>query len=47
MCEDERHTLPLDAKLGLEVAQDVAEVYVEELRDKKADQRHRRTRDRN
>lgn len=29
--EDERHALPLDAKLGLEVAQDVAEVYVKEL----------------
>ena len=29
--EDERHTLPLDAELGLEVAQDVAEVDVEEL----------------
>lgn len=36
VCEDEWYTLPLDAKLGLEVAQDVAEVYVEELRDKKA-----------
>lgn len=31
VCEDERYTLPLDAKLGLEVAQDVAEVYVKEL----------------
>lgn len=33
--EDERYTLPLDAKLGLEVAQDVAEVYVEELTEKR------------
>lgn len=31
MCEYKWYTLPLDAKLGLEVAQDVAEVYVEEL----------------
>lgn len=31
VCEDERYALPLDAKLGLEVAQDVAEVYVKEL----------------
>lgn len=31
MCKDKGHTLPLDTKLGLEVAQDVAEVYVKEL----------------
>ena len=31
MREDEGHALPLDAELGLEVAQDVAEVDVEEL----------------
>lgn len=31
VCEDERYTLPLDTKLGLEVPQDVAEVYVKEL----------------
>lgn len=36
MCEDERYTLSFDAKLGLEVAQDVAKVYVEELTNKKA-----------
>jgi hypothetical protein len=29
--EDEGHTFPLDAELGLEVAQDVAKVNVEEL----------------
>lgn len=31
MREDERYPLPLDAELGLEVSQDVAEVDVEEL----------------
>lgn len=31
VCEDKWYTLPLDAKLGLEVAKDMAEVYVEEL----------------
>lgn len=36
--EDEWYTLPLDAELGLEVAQNVAEVYVEELADQKANQ---------
>lgn len=35
VCEDKWYALPLDAKLGLEVAQDVAKVYVEELTDKK------------
>lgn len=35
VCEDKWYTLPLDAKLGLEVAQDVTKVYVEELTDKK------------
>ena len=38
MCEDEWYALPLDAKLGLEVAQDVAEVDVEELTDQRARQ---------
>lgn len=36
VCEDERYALSFDAKLGLEVAQDVAKVYVEELTNKKA-----------
>lgn len=36
--EDERYTLPLDAELGLEVAQDVAKVYVEELTEKRIHQ---------
>lgn len=31
VCEDERNTFPLDAKLGLEVTQDVAEVYMKKL----------------
>lgn len=31
MREDKWHSLPLDAELGLEVAQDVTEVDVEEL----------------
>lgn len=31
VCEDKWYTLPLDAKLGLEVAEDVAKVYVKEL----------------
>lgn len=35
MREYEWDTLSLDAKLGLEVAQKVAEVYVEELVDKR------------
>lgn len=34
VCEDERYTLSLDTKLGLEVPQDVAEVYVKELNNK-------------
>lgn len=34
MCEDKWYTLPFDAKLGLEVAQDVTEVYVKELKKK-------------
>lgn len=38
VCEDKWYTLPLDAKLGLEIAQDVTKVYVEELTDKKANQ---------
>ena len=33
MGEDEGDTLPLDPKLGLEVPEDVAKVYMEELRD--------------
>lgn len=42
--EDERHTLPLDAKLWLEVAQNVTKVYVEKLWDKKSQRvRQRRT----
>lgn len=32
VCEDKWYTLPFDAKLGLEVAQDVTEVYVKELK---------------
>lgn len=32
VCEDKWYTLPFDAKLGFEVAQDVSEVYVEELK---------------
>lgn len=32
--KDKWYTLPLDAKLGLEVAKDVAKVYVEELRER-------------
>lgn len=36
--EDEWYTLPLDAELGLEVAQNVAEVYVEELADRRDNQ---------
>lgn len=34
VCEDKWYTLPFDAKLGLEVAQDVTEVYVKELKKK-------------
>lgn len=34
VCKYERYTLPLDAKLRLEVAQDVTEVNVKELRQK-------------
>lgn len=33
MGQDEGDTFPLDAKLGLEVPQDMPKVYVEELRD--------------
>lgn len=36
MCEDKWNTLPLDAKLGLEVTQDMAKVYMKKL-DKKVD----------
>lgn len=36
MCEDKWNALPLDAKLGLEVTQDVAKVYMKKL-DKKVD----------
>lgn len=36
MCEDEWNTLPLDAKLGLEVTQDMAKIYMKKL-DKKVD----------
>lgn len=32
VCEDERNSLPLDSKLRLKVPQNVAEVYVEELK---------------
>lgn len=39
MGEDEGDPLPLDAELGLEVAQDVAKIYVEELEDEQANQR--------
>lgn len=35
VCEDKWNTLPFDAKLGLEVAQDVTEVYVKELKKRK------------
>lgn len=31
MCEDKWNALPLDAKLGLEVPQDVAKVYMKKL----------------
>lgn len=31
MCEDKWNTLPLDAKLGLKVTQDVAKVYMKKL----------------
>lgn len=34
VCEDKWNALPLDAKLGLEVPQDVAKVYMKKL-DKK------------
>lgn len=36
MCEDKWNALPLDAKLGLEVTQDVAKIYMKKL-DKKGD----------
>lgn len=36
VCEDEWNTLPLDAELRLEVAQDVTEIYVEKLTEHKA-----------
>lgn len=34
MREDKWNALPLDAKLGLEVSQDVAKVYVKQLDEK-------------
>lgn len=35
MRQDEGNTFPLDAKLGLEVTQDVSEVYVKKLEERR------------
>lgn len=35
MRQDKRNTLPLDAKLGLEVTQDVSEVYMKKLEERR------------